>query len=90
MFIVYDNRDKNIWGAGTTKDEAWNDARVEVSSYISWLRHHGQRVDISMDDLILYFRCSKCHLQVWQRHILSEFPKAEKAVIIDGVAVSDT
>lgn len=89
MFIVYDNRDKNIWGAGITKDEAWNDAREEVSSYVSWLKHHGQKLDISMDDLSNYFRCSECQLQVWQRHILSTSPKTEKAVIIDGVAVNE-
>lgn len=74
MFIVYDKKDKNIWGTGTTKDEAWSDAKEEVSSYFSW--------SISMDYLALHFRCSECRLRDWKRHISSAPKKAEKTLIL--------
>tara|TARA_B100000519_G_scaffold108549_1_gene94052 strand:+ start:5301 stop:5570 length:270 start_codon:yes stop_codon:yes gene_type:complete len=85
MFAVYDTRDMNVWGAGATIDEAWGRAKEEVSAYIAFLKHHNQKPDLSMDDLMLHFLCAKCTIETWQEHVTQDFPPTQKVKISGGI-----
>ena len=69
-------------------DEAWENAKEELQAYISFMSHHNQDPEIAHSDLRMHFFINECSTQVWENHVMSDFPLSQK-VIIDGQVLEE-